>query len=79
MSDHDLPRGGCVLTRDDRAIKAVVYPDDSGWTVGTGTVQRIVAYDENGSMSHVPWLAVFDFQDQILARVPAHLVTVTYQ
>lgn len=76
----ELPKGNTVLTRDSRPITIVVWPDEqeSMWKVGQGGCTRIEAYDENGSMAAVPWIAVFK-GDEIVARFSAGQVTVGYQ
>lgn len=75
----ELPKGNTVLSSDPRPITGVWYNDaeDGGWKVGP-RVTKIEAYDECGSMSHVPWIAVFNPDDTIIARIPADKVTVVY-
>jgi hypothetical protein len=75
----DIMKGNTVLSSDERPIKGIYFPAEghAGWTVGHAGCTRIVAYDENGSMAHVPWLAVF-VGDQISTRVPAEQVSVHY-
>jgi len=74
-----LPKGNTELSRDPRPITGVFYGDgdDSGWRVGP-RVTKIEAYDECGSMSHVPWIAIFNPDDTIIARIPADKVVVMY-
>lgn len=74
-----LPKGHTELSTDPRPIQAIYWPaeGDPGHRVGQGQCTRIEAYDECGSMSHVPWIAVF-FGEVIAARVPADQVTVVY-
>lgn len=76
----DLPKGNTVLSKDDsRAILAIHMPGDpQAWfRVGRGCT-RIEAYDENGDMASIPWLAVFD-GDEIIFRTAAAHVGVAYR
>lgn len=74
-----LPSGGTVLSRDKRPIQSIFWPVEGaeGFTVGSNGIEKIVAYDEQGDQSFVPWLAVF-VDGQVLARVPAAHVSVHY-
>ena len=74
-----LPKGNTELSRDPRPITGVWFHDqeNSGWAVGP-RVTKIEAYDENGQMANVPWIAVFNPDDTIIARIPADKVTVMY-
>ncbi len=72
-----LPKGHTELSRDDRPIQALYWPNDETVEVGKHGCTRIEAYDECGSMSHVPWLAVFH-DDHLNMRVPADHVEVVY-
>ena len=76
----ELPKGHTILSKDDRLIHAVYWPAENGggFTVGQCNVTRLEAYDERGSMSHVPWIAVF-CGDEIYARVPADQVSIYYR
>lgn len=75
----DMMKGHTVLSSDERPIKAIYWPGENepGWIVGESGCTRIVAYDENGSMANVPWLAVF-VGDHLRMRVPADQVSVHY-
>lgn len=75
----ELPRGHTPLSEDERPIKAIYWPGEGagGFTAGEYGCTKIVAYDENGSMSHVPWIAVFK-GDEIAVRLPADQVSVHY-
>ncbi len=69
-----------ILTRDERPIRGVYEfggDDETGWTVGRAGVTKIEAYDENGEMAMVPWLAVY-IDNHICVRIPARRVTVQY-
>lgn len=70
-----------AIVQDTRAIATIAFsPGDTGfaYSVGTNGVSRIVAYWENGAMAPVPWFAVI-IGDDIIARVPAQMVFVSYQ
>ena len=75
----NLPKGQTELSKDTRPIKAIAWDDaeQSHFKVGQSGVTRIEAYDENGSMSFVPWLAVFK-GDDIVHRCPADQVSIGY-
>ena len=68
-----LPRGDTVLSRDNRIITSV-FRGDFLYTVGRGTVDHIYAYDENGSMAPVPWIAIVK-DGKITVRFPAEHAT----
>lgn len=68
---------------DHRTIESIWYlgEDAGGYSINPrydGSSSKIVAYRENGQLDHVAFFAVFDNQDKIKARVPAHFVTVVY-
>ncbi len=74
----DLPRGGTVLSRDERPIQAIFYNgSEEGWTADRSGGTEIVAYDENGQGAPVPWIAILK-NGRIQNRIPAHLVEVYY-
>lgn len=76
----NLPKGNTELSRDPRSIQTILWapgPHPRRLSVGEDSITRIEAYDESGSMSHVPWLAVFR-EGEIFARVPADQVSVVY-
>ena len=75
----DLPKGNTVLSQDERPIAAVFYPQESdpGFTVGSNGCTKIMAYDENGRMDCIPWVAIF-VGDEIKWRIPADQVSVRY-
>ena len=74
----DLPQGGTVLTRDTRTIERVSFDDDESSTILVGrNCSKIVAYDEFGVGSLMPWLAIFN-DDQIIFRIPAYQVSIAY-
>jgi hypothetical protein len=73
-----MQKGGTELSRDLRAITGIFWEAGGENRVGQNGVTKIEAYDENGSMSHVPWLAVFK-GDEIVSRVPADQVMVSYE
>jgi hypothetical protein len=74
-----MTKGHTELSRDARPIWSVFWPvEGAGFTVGQGKCTRIEAYDENGELAHVPWVAVF-FGDEIVARIPANQVAVHYK
>lgn len=70
----------CLIYDDPRPITAVWYEGDfGGWRVGdlAYNCTRIVAYKEHGQGDFVPWLAVYS-GDEIIARIPASMVTIRY-
>lgn len=73
-----LPKGRTALSADTRTIRAIYYEGRGGFEVGDGQITHIEAYDENGEMGFVPYLAVFN-GPKIAARVPARLVSVHYE
>lgn len=77
----ELPKGHTELSRDARPITMIEWPQvEPGSTryflVGSNC-ERIEAYDENGHMSQIPWLAVF-LAGEIHCRVAADQVSVLY-
>lgn len=74
----DLPKGNTELSKDPRPIRQInVAGDMQAWFVSHPPGIRIEAYDENGSMAAVPWIAVFR-GDDIIARIPAQQVSIHY-
>lgn len=76
----DFPKGHTALSLEPAPITSITFLLDSGrtWTVGEDGITAIEAYDENGQMSHVPWIAVVR-ADQIVMRTPAEAVCVSYE
>lgn len=69
------------ITRDRREILAVwsAFNDDVNFhTVGTLGVTKIDAYDENGEMSHIPFIAVYK-GDFLAYRIPANSLSIRYK
>jgi hypothetical protein len=76
----ELPKGHTELSKDPRPIQAIYWPMEGagGYRVGDASgATRIEAYDENGQMAAVPWVAVFK-GDDLICRVPADQVSVHY-
>lgn len=75
-----LLKGKTELSLDTREIAGAYWPVEGteGFTVGVNGVTRIEAYDENGQMAMVPWVAVFK-GDQICCRAPAAQMSVHYK
>ncbi len=75
----ELWKGGTMLSKDERPIMSVWFfgENTGGFTVGDSNVTKIEAYDDNGSMSHVPWIAVFK-GDHLAVRIPANQVSIHY-
>lgn len=75
----EFPRGRTPLTQDDTPIEAIYWPGEGagGHKVGELGITNIIAYDENGDMAYVPWLAVFR-NDKLIMRCPAKQVSVHY-
>ena len=77
---NDLPQGGTVLSRDTRTIQRVAFDDNDSTTVLAGqNCSKIVAYDEFGVGSLMPWIAAYNMEgDQIIFRIPAYQVSIAY-
>lgn len=65
----------CLIYDDPRPIQSIVG-EIGFWSTSSGL--RIVAYKEHGQGDYVPYYAVYR-GDEIVARVPASLVAVTYE
>lgn len=67
------------LTRDKQVIRAIrgVHRDHFNFEVGQAGVTLIDAYDECGSMSNVPWIAVY-VGEKIICRLPADAVAIYF-
>ena len=80
MMGNQLEKGHTTLSRDEREIAAIYWPQegDPGHRVGEAGCTKIEAYDESGSHSYIPMLAVWR-GDVIVARVPADQVSVHYK
>lgn len=72
-------KGLVDYARPIRSAAIFVGENDEGFAVGVGGITKIVPYEEQGEMSMVPWLAVFDDEDEIVARIPAHMALITYK
>lgn len=75
-----LPKGHTELSKDARPITAIVWPNETlspHFKVGQSGVTSIEAYDENGHMASIPWLAIFK-GDEIVLRTPACHVAISY-
>ncbi len=78
MSEHPWDTDSiCTIMKDEREIDSLW---DGEWFVQVGipNITRIRAYGEPGHMAMLPWFAVYN-GDEILMRVPAHKVGVTYK
>jgi len=73
----ELLRGNTPLSRDERRIRGVCNDYVCRW-VGHNGITKIVAYDDFGQMSHVPWYAIFK-NDEIIERIPAVTWGVQYE
>jgi hypothetical protein len=71
--------GNTELSSTDKVIRALrgMSGDKLDFEVGQRGVTKIVAYDENGQMSHVPWLAIY-VGEKIWLRMPAVGIAVYY-
>lgn len=76
----ELPKGHTTLSKDDQPIVAAYWlvEGPAGYRVGQSDVIKIEAYDENGSMSQVPWLAIFK-GDKIVMRIAAENMSIHYE
>ena len=64
------------ILNDKRPIKLLEYPNGGGvYSVDSGLV--IEAYPENGEFCEIPWFRI-KRDGQVIARLPAHQVSVTY-
>ena len=71
-----MERGHTEMSKDSRPIYSAIG-DNGRYIVGSLGVTKIEAYDENGEMAYVPWLAVFQ-GDELAYRVPARCMSVCY-
>lgn len=80
MKIEDLQRGNTSLSRDNRKIKNISFENENSYWIGHGSdVTAIIAYDENGEASHVPWVAVFK-GEFLYSRIPARqLAEIIYE
>mgnify|MGYP000205648070 CR=1 FL=1 len=63
---------------EKRDIKAVHYERGGGHEVGEEGITSIEAYEENGQMAPVPWIAVYK-HGEIYERIPVQQVVVQYK
>ncbi|WPE19859.1 hypothetical protein [Shinella zoogloeoides] len=77
---NDIPS----ICEDTREIDSIWFPgeDAGGFWVSANAASphkcdRIRAYSENGQCAPIPFFAVIK-GDQIVARIPAHMVEVRY-
>lgn len=69
--------GNTSLSRDERTIQSAIG-ERGRFILGELGVTKIIAYDENGEMAHVPWLAIFK-GETIAARCSARDMTISYE
>lgn len=62
---------------EDREISEVHYPRSGGFVVGEEDITKIEAYEENGQMAPVPWIAVYR-KGELYRRIPAQRLTICY-
>lgn len=75
-----LPKGNTELSRDTRPIAAVWFErGEGGWRVDDNGCAKIEAYDENGSMANVPWVAIYNHDGVIVSRIPAGMLSIVYE
>ena len=69
-----------MIFEDERPIKAIIYNDDEGSSIwaGYGDVAKMIGYAENGECAHVPFIACFDKDGNIIRRVPAFKLQILY-
>lgn len=79
-TNTDFPAGHTPLSQEARTILSIRHVESGAYhyTVGRDGVEKIVAYDENGDMAHVPWLAVLN-REGVWLRMPASGMAVFYQ
>jgi len=74
MEKDKLDRGQTMLSKDTRTISHVILPAGDIYSVGgKAGITDIIAYDENGELAPVPWIAVYK-GDFLFARMPARQV-----
>lgn len=73
----EFQQGNTALSRDQRPIMAATG-ERGIFCVGEFGVTKITPYDENGEMSHVPWLAIWK-GDVVTLRCAARDMTISYQ
>lgn len=64
-------------TRAIQWIENTVAPEFMHWCVGRNSVEKIEAYEENGQMAPIVWLAVYR-NGVIAVRVPAQNFVIAY-
>jgi len=62
---------------EEREINEVHYQRGGGFTVGEDGITKIEAYEENGQMAPVPWIAVYR-EGELHRRIPAREVVICY-
>ncbi len=80
MKKEDLMREHTYLAKDKREIVRVfhVQYEEIGYDINNSSCDEIIAYDELGQNSCVPWLAIFK-NGEIIARMPAeHAALICY-
>lgn len=73
----EFQQGHTALSRDERQITSAIG-ERGNFAVGDFGVTKITAYDENGEMAYVPWLAIWK-GDAVVVRCPARDMTISYQ
>lgn len=67
-----------VMIYDDaRPIREIKFADGRRYSAGANA-SKIVAYKEEGISSYIAFYAVYQYGDELTARVPAHMVEVIY-
>lgn len=81
-------QGNTELSREGKSIKALRYLTTPGdgfdYRLGVKGIVKIEACDENGEMSHVPWVAIYvenpgSDHHRLYVRAPASAFTIFYE
>jgi hypothetical protein len=69
-----------TILDDKRPIEGLYFMDSdcTSYQVGFNGVSAIKAYGEPGQHCMLPYFAVYDYGDNIITRIPAGMVQVTY-
>jgi len=67
-----------AILDDERVIRSITFQSGETFDTQTDSAHKIVAYPECGEFCYIPWFAVKEYSGEVIARVPAHHVTVVY-
>lgn len=66
-----------MIYDDPHMINEIRFADGRRYTAGANA-SKIIAYKEEGISSYIAFYAVYQYSDELTARVPAHMVEVIY-